>query len=81
METFLKEPMGQKPVTAVPGIEPIIAQNLHRTHNITTARNLYGQYLIDPDDFKSLIKRSGGAPLNVQQASQAMETWEMNHDY
>ncbi|XP_074660591.1 barrier-to-autointegration factor-like protein [Tubulanus polymorphus] len=66
---FLKEPMGNKPVTAVPGIGPVAGERL-RNQEIEYASQMVGQYLRVRNDteFTGWVKDTcgtGTGPANA----------------
>ena len=79
-QDFVGEAMGDKPVDAVPGIGPVTAGNLKDDSNIDTAKKLYGEYVRNPDNFKSVIKEHGGDRGQQDQAYNAMKEWDKQHN-
>lgn len=76
---FISTPMGTKPVTAVPGIGPVIGGNM-ATGGITTAKQLYGHYLINPNGFKAHVMRYGADNGQQEAAYQAMSAYDQQYN-
>ncbi len=76
---FVSSPMGCKPVTAVPGVGPVLAGNLKVKNNITTARQLLGWYLIDPANFQNFIMGHGGNAKSQGDACKGMKDFTDSH--
>lgn len=76
---FVNTPMGTKPVTAVPGIGPVIGGNM-ATGGITTAKQLHGYYLIDPSGFKACVMRYGADNRRQEAAYQAMSAYDQQYN-
>lgn len=74
---FTQEPMGGKPVSAVPGIGDVIGGSMEKA-GIKTAKKLYGQYLINPDGFK--WKSHGANDKQRSDANNAMKGWDEQHN-
>ncbi|XP_030604400.1 barrier-to-autointegration factor-like protein [Archocentrus centrarchus] len=79
---FVSEPMGDKPVTALPGIGPMLGRELQR-EGINKASGVLGHYLVqdrDPQRFGQWLKHSSGA--NSHQTStctRALKDWTDNN--
>ena len=72
--------MGNKPVTAVPGIDNRVGRSL-TAQGIVSARNLYGHFLIDSEEFRRLIERHGASAKSQQEVYNTMESYEALHDH
>lgn len=72
---FAKEHMGNKLVDEVPGIGDETGKSLKK-EGITKAKQLYGHYLINPDQFKDFIKSHGGDRGIQKKAFEAMKEWD-----
>ena len=76
---FLKEPLGTESVTIVPGIGEVLGDKLIKKKGISTAKQLFGHYLIAPDDFKDLIMSVGGNSKHQKDAYEAMKEYDEQH--
>ena len=76
---FVSEPMGNKLVTAVPGIGKVTGASMNND-GIYSAKQLYGQYLMDPDNFQDYV-RSHGANKRIQATCyNAEKDWDHQHN-
>ena len=77
--TFIGCPMGNRPVTAVPGIGPVIGRRLIAA-GIHTAKQLYGYYLIDPAGFPVYMQQYGANRRYQAFAFNAFSGWDVQHN-
>lgn len=64
---FISEPMGNKPVTAIPGIGPLAGGRLNQ-ENYFYAYQLYGQYLVrgkDEEAFREWFRTTTGESISM----------------
>ncbi len=59
----MEGPLGEKRVTAVPGIGPVAAEEMER-RGITTASQLLEMYLQDPSTFETTLRDDYGVCAN-----------------
>ncbi|XP_037830525.1 barrier-to-autointegration factor-like [Kryptolebias marmoratus] len=79
---LVAEPMGNKPVTALPGIGKALDRNL-RAQGFDSANQVLGQYLVmkrDPVTFTSWLKSTSGANTHHAEAcTQSLSEWCENN--
>ena len=79
-DNFVAAPMGDKLVTAVPGVGTVTAARLGNDPGITYAYQLYGHFLIrTEDEFKVFMQHAGGNAFIQTQAYNAFGDWKTNH--
>ncbi|XP_061599751.1 barrier-to-autointegration factor-like protein [Cololabis saira] len=74
---FVRESM-KKPVTALPGIGPVLGQRLRNDGYITAGRVMAEFVLLggDPEEFKNWLQRTTGAnPYHAGLCTRAMTEW------
>ena len=79
-EDFVDEPMGDKPVEKVPGVDKVLGKSLRDDSGIDTARKLYGMFLSDENNFKKYIEQHGGNAKSQEHACQAMNEYSEQHN-
>lgn len=72
---FVAEPMKSKPVTTVPGIGDVIGGSVQGA-GMHTAKELYGQYLINPNGFQDFMKGHGANTKQRKDTYEAMKGWD-----
>ena len=78
---FVKEPIGKKPPSKLPGIGPVIETNL-KGAGITHAYHILGMFLyLDKDlaAFTSWLKRFGANEGHCEACFNALNEWYENH--
>lgn len=80
-QDFVSEPMGNKPVTAVPGVGTKIGESMTK-EGISTAKQLYGEYLTasSEDNFKDTVKSHGANSKSQRDAANAMSGWDQQNN-
>ena len=78
---FVKEPIGQKPPSKLPGIGSVVEANL-KGAGITRAYHILGMFLyLDKDlaAFTSWLKRFGANEGHCKECFNALNEWYENH--
>ena len=75
-QEFVSAPIGNKPVTDVPGVGPEIGRSL-RSVGIDSAQKLYTCYCRNPKEFKRFMESHGA---NEKQSSEAYTALEVRDD-
>ena len=77
---FVDEPMGNKGVTAVPGIGETIGRKME-ARNIYSAKQIYGHFLLmNKDEFKDFIQEFGANGGQQTSAYNAVRDWDTQHN-
>ncbi|XP_062606941.1 barrier-to-autointegration factor-like protein [Saccostrea cucullata] len=77
---FIQGPLGLKPVTASPGIGPVIGQKMTEA-GFGSASQVLGQYLIDPPGFKGWVQGFGANAGQQTACFNAFDAWCKNFVY
>ncbi|XP_078671591.1 barrier-to-autointegration factor-like [Branchiostoma floridae x Branchiostoma belcheri] len=78
---FVREPLGNKPVSVVPGIGRVLAGNFGQ-QNINTASEVVGQYMVQGKDeqrFKNWVQTFGANAGHQTAAHDAVRDWYNQH--
>ena len=75
------QPIGNNPVTDLPGIGPVFGKRLS-AQNFGNASNVLGQYLTNPDNFMTWLKDTCGANSKQRfDCYTALYTWSNLYVY
>ncbi|XP_046561947.1 barrier-to-autointegration factor-like [Haliotis rubra] len=81
-QNFVSEPMGDKPVTALPGIGPVLGERLNEA-GFDKAKDVLGQYLVmkeDKESFKGWVKDTCDAnSKQAEDCANCLKDWSNDH--
>ncbi|XP_071080837.1 barrier-to-autointegration factor-like [Haliotis cracherodii] len=79
---FMKEPMGEKDVTALPAIGEISGEKL-KAKGYGKAKNVYGVYLLPGTDknkfVRTIVDKTGIRVQEAEKCYDALEEYHTNH--